>query len=99
MAQQLSLKKHAESLTRFLNDFKIYKFEIFFVYEYFWILKTRILCNAQDYDSKKWACDGLAYLTLDADIKETLANDKASLQVLYDMTKVISFRSFFKKNK
>jgi len=37
--------------------------------------------------AKKWACDGLAYLTLDADIKEILANDKASLQVLYDLTK------------
>jgi hypothetical protein len=57
-------------------------------------LFIRILCNAQDYDSKKWACDGLAYLTLDADIKEALAADKASLQVLYDLTKVRKYLTY-----
>lgn len=47
----------------------------------------KILVTAQDYDSKKWACDGLAYLTLDADIKEALAHDESSLQVLFELTK------------
>lgn len=47
----------------------------------------KILCSAPDYDSKKWACDGLAYLTLDADIKQVLATDIASLQILFDMCK------------
>lgn len=47
----------------------------------------KILCTAEDYDSKKWACDGLAYLTLDADIKEILTEDKNSLHILYDLTK------------
>lgn len=48
---------------------------------------NRILCTAEDYDSKKWACDGLAYLTLDAEIKEILTEDKKSLHILYDLTK------------
>lgn len=47
----------------------------------------KILVSSPDYDSKKWACDGLAYLTLDADIKQALAEDSASLQVLFDLTK------------
>ena len=51
----------------------------------------RILCTAEDYDSKKWACDGLAYLTLDAEIKEILTEDKNSLHILYDLTKVLIF--------
>jgi hypothetical protein len=50
--------------------------------------KIRILISSQDFDSKKWACDGLAYLTLDPDIKEALTNDKASLKAMYELTKV-----------
>ena len=41
-----------------------------------------------DYDSKKWACDGLAYLSLDADVKEVLIEDKSTLNALFELTKV-----------
>lgn len=55
----------------------------------------KILCSAPDYDSKKWACDGLAYLTLDADIKTALANDPASLSVLLELTNKEDKNTFF----
>jgi hypothetical protein len=44
--------------------------------------------KAEDYDSKKCACDGLAYLTLDAQVKEVVANDKEVLKALYELAKV-----------
>ena len=47
----------------------------------------KILCTAADYDTKKWACDGLAYLTLDADMKEILAADTNALHIMYELTK------------
>lgn len=47
-----------------------------------------IICSKDsDYDSKKWACDGLAYLTLDPDVKEALVEDTKCLQTIYEMTK------------
>lgn len=52
------------------------------------VYTQRILCAAQDYDTKKWAIDGLAYLTLDADVKEILADDTDALKSLYECTKV-----------
>lgn len=48
----------------------------------------KFLCaSADDYDTKKWAADGLAYLTLDAEVKEELANDNLALPALYSLTK------------
>jgi hypothetical protein len=44
-----------------------------------------ILCTASDFDSKKWACDGLAYLTLDAEVKEILIDDTNTLKSLYKL--------------
>ena len=38
-------------------------------------------------DVKKWAADGLAYLTLDADVKEALISDKKSLKTLIELGK------------
>jgi protein unc-45 len=49
----------------------------------------KILCTASDNDSKKWACDGLSYLTLDPEIKEILVDDTNALNAMYDLTKVI----------
>ena len=36
---------------------------------------------------KKWAVEGLAYLTLDADVKEELCNDEACLAAIYNLAK------------
>ncbi|CAF0749986.1 unnamed protein product [Brachionus calyciflorus] len=47
----------------------------------------KILCSASDYDTKKWACDGLAYLTLDADVKEILIEDTNAIKALFELTK------------
>lgn len=46
-----------------------------------------ILCTAPDFDSKKWACDGLAYLTLDPEVKEILIDDSNTLKALFQLAK------------
>ena len=49
----------------------------------------RFLCNqAKDVDLRKWAAEGLAYLTLDADVKESVADDTEALISLIDLAKV-----------
>ena len=49
----------------------------------------RFICNSStDYETKKWAADGLAYLTLDADVKEEIVNDLATVKALYELIKV-----------
>ena len=40
-------------------------------------------------DLRKWAVEGLAYLTLDADVKEDLVADTPALRSLMDLAKVI----------
>uniref|UniRef100_A0A8D2LII1 Protein unc-45 homolog B n=1 Tax=Varanus komodoensis TaxID=61221 RepID=A0A8D2LII1_VARKO len=45
------------------------------------------LCNeAVDAGTRRWAAEGLAYLTLDADVKEELAQDGAALHALFQLT-------------
>lgn len=39
-------------------------------------------------DLRKWAAEGLAYLTLDADVKEELVEDSNALRSLIDLAKV-----------
>lgn len=41
----------------------------------------------KDKDIRKWAADGLAYLTLDAEVKEKLIDDKAAIQALIELAK------------
>lgn len=41
----------------------------------------------KDKDIKKWAADGLAYLTLDAEVKEKLIEDKAALHALISLAR------------
>jgi len=51
----------------------------------------RFLCNpAKDVDLRKWAAEGLAYLTLDADVKEDLVEDTDSLRSIVDLSKVLN---------
>lgn len=42
---------------------------------------------AKENDVRKWAAEGLSYLTLDADVKEKLVEDKAALQALIELAK------------
>lgn len=37
---------------------------------------------------RKWAVEGLSYLTLDAEVKEKLIEDRAALQALIEVAKV-----------
>lgn len=41
----------------------------------------------KDKDIRKWAADGLAYLSLDADVKEKLIDDKEAIRALIEMSK------------
>ena len=50
------------------------------------------LVNSQkDHDLKKWSAEGLAYLSLDADVKEAIVDDPETLQALMDLSKVQHF--------
>lgn len=41
----------------------------------------------KDKDIRKWAADGLAYLTLDAEVKEKVIEDKSAIQSLIELAK------------
>lgn len=48
----------------------------------------RFLCNpTKDVDLRKWAAEGLAYLTLDADVKEELVHDSDAMKSVIDLAK------------
>jgi len=50
------------------------------------------LCNpAKDVDLRKWAAEGLAYLTLDAEVKEDLVEDTDALKSIIDLAKVLIY--------
>ncbi|KAJ8958425.1 hypothetical protein NQ318_002211 [Aromia moschata] len=46
-----------------------------------------LLHPGEDQDIRKWAAEGLSYLTLDAEVKEKLVQDKAALQALVELAK------------
>ncbi|KAL7631535.1 UNVERIFIED_CONTAM: hypothetical protein RMT77_018159 [Armadillidium vulgare] len=46
----------------------------------------RFLINpAKDKEMRRWACEGLSYLTLDADVKEKLVNDRVALRSMIQL--------------
>ena len=48
----------------------------------------RILINpGKDRDLRRWAAEGLSYLTLDADVKEKLCDDEAAIKALIELAK------------
>jgi tetratricopeptide (TPR) repeat protein len=48
----------------------------------------RILVNpGKDRDLRKWACEGLSYLTLDADVKEKMCEDEVTVKALIELAK------------
>lgn len=49
----------------------------------------RWLCNDQiDPGTRRWAVEGLAYLTFDADVKEEFVEDEAALKALFQLSRV-----------
>ena len=49
----------------------------------------KFLANEKkDHDLRKWAIEGLSYLSLDADVKEELCDDQIALAALFDLCKV-----------
>lgn len=49
--------------------------------------KKFLLSKTKHQDMKRWAAEGLSYLTLDADVKEKLINDKPALRALFDLAR------------
>ncbi|KAM5181460.1 protein unc-45 homolog B [Mantella aurantiaca] len=46
------------------------------------------LCNPSiDIQTRKWAVEGLAYLTLDADVKDDFVEDEQALQAMFELSK------------
>ncbi len=57
----------------------------------------RWLCNETlPPTSRRWAIEGLAYLTLDADVKVDLVEDKKALQAMFELAKVSPFALFWR---
>lgn len=49
---------------------------------------SRWLCNtAIDTRTRRWAVEGLAYLTLDADVKDDFVQDIPALQAMFELAK------------
>lgn len=44
--------------------------------------------SEQDFENRKWAAEGMAFLTLDAEVKEDLVQDKEALRALFELAKV-----------
>ena len=56
----------------------------------------KFLANEKkDHDLRKWAIEGLSYLSLDADVKEELCDDQIALAALFDLCKVIFIAYIF----
>ncbi|XP_065335545.1 protein unc-45 homolog B [Cloeon dipterum] len=56
----------------------------------------RFLINpAKDTDIRRWAAEGLSYLTLDADVKEKLIEDRRALQALLELARTGSQASIY----
>lgn len=50
---------------------------------------SRWLCNPQiDTKTRKWAIEGLAYLTNDADVKDDFVEDEPALKAMFELAKV-----------
>lgn len=48
----------------------------------------RFLINAQkDFDLRRWAAEGLSFLTMDAEVKEKLVEDEAAIRALIELGK------------
>ncbi|CAF0902489.1 unnamed protein product, partial [Didymodactylos carnosus] len=48
---------------------------------------SRFLTSNKNLNIRRWSADGLAYLTLDADVKEDLVNNQAALKALFELSK------------
>ena len=49
----------------------------------------RWLCNPQiDTKTRKWAIEGLAYLTNDADVKDDFVEDEPAMKAMFELAKV-----------
>lgn len=58
-------------------------------------VSSRWLCNTSiDARTRKWAAEGLSYLTLDADVKDDFVEDEPALKAMFDLAKVCPLSLF-----
>ena len=46
----------------------------------------RFLTTSENFDIRRWSADGLAYLSLDTDVKEELVNNLSALKALFNLS-------------
>ena len=46
----------------------------------------RFLTSSTNFDIRRWSADGLAYLSLDADVKEDLTDNLPALKALFNLS-------------
>lgn len=49
--------------------------------------KKFLVSSSKDQNMKRWAAEGMSYLTLDAEVKEKVINDPACLKALFDLAR------------
>ncbi|XP_065191557.1 protein unc-45 homolog B-like [Sycon ciliatum] len=49
--------------------------------------RTFLVAEEQTFENRKWAAEGMAFLTLDAEVKEDIVKDKPALQALFELAK------------
>ncbi len=76
---KLASSKGSDASVQLLADGSILKLEK--------ACKKLLTTKNAGYDTKKWAADGLSYLTLDADIKEEVTNDADTIKELFELVK------------
>lgn len=65
--------------------FQVKNISIFFSIDNLINNSSRFLTTSASFDTRRWAADGLAYLTLDADVKEELVLDLPALKALFNL--------------
>ncbi|XP_077989657.1 protein unc-45 homolog B-like isoform X2 [Glandiceps talaboti] len=58
-------------------------------------IRKFLVSAKKDLDIRKWAAEGMAYLTLDADVKEALCEDKEAILAIIDVAKKADASMYF----
>lgn len=60
------------------------------------LIHHRWLCNPTlDVRTRKWAIEGLAYLTNDADVKDDFVEDEPAMRSMFELAKVCVNYTYF----
>jgi hypothetical protein len=57
----------------------------FIIFKSISLICSRFLTTSGSFDVRRWSADGLAYLTLDADVKEELVDNLPAIKALFNL--------------